>query len=74
MDEVFTLTEWFDFIDNSDAFDIRITGKLSNEKVVIVCENGIDIFNKELYEIAIDLMDYAEDFEDCTIHLSRQPS
>jgi len=60
MDECFTLNEWLDFVDSCDAFDVRVSGKLTKERVIIACAGGIDIFNKELYEIALDLMGYDE--------------
>jgi len=72
MDEAFTIDEWLDFVDDTDAFDVRVSGKLSNDRVVIICEDGIEIFNKELYEIALDIMGYNEDWvEEYALELTR---
>lgn len=60
MGEAFTLDEWLAFVDDEDAFDVKITGQVSNERVVIQCEDGIEIFNRELWDIVIELMNYNE--------------
>jgi len=72
MCRAFTIVEWFEFVDNTDAFGAKVSGRVSNEKVVIGCSNGIDIFNRELFEIALDVMaqddDWVEVYNDMIRH------
>lgn len=62
MNKAFSLEKWFDFVDNTDCFDVRVSGRVSKERVVIICSNGVDVFNKELFEIALDLMAHEEEW------------
>ena len=60
MADCFTLDDWADFVEASDAFSIKVTGYLNPKKIVVVCSDGFEIFNEELYGIAMDLLDHDE--------------
>jgi len=74
MNRVFTLEEWFAFVDDTDAFDAKVSGRVSNEKVIISCSNGVDVFNKELFELALELIGLDEDWKDVYDEMVRHRS
>lgn len=64
MGRAFSLKQWFDFIDRSEAFDCKVVGKKNPKRIVVVCTDGVDIFNEELYYLALDLLPDAEDWDE----------
>lgn len=48
--------EWAAFIEVTDAFSVRQRAGCSADRVAILCADGVRSFNREMYELVLDVL------------------
>jgi hypothetical protein len=61
-------SEWCDFIDEIDAFGMKVSRDMKvKDYYIIVLSDGWEIFNKTYWNVVMDLWDSKGDFVGCEI-------